>query len=205
MLQSCALVVLVVLAGAPVSAVVIDNFEEGPFSISGDTTTGFGSQSPLMAANAIADTREDSIQSGAVGQFATADLTLSAGDDALVTTLPASGGTLSLIYRPAPTDLTEGGARTVSCSGSMRPRPVPRSPSSARTPSAAPSRSPRRSQGPGPFRASCRTCLVSIRRKSTSYASSSPARVQGAGRSVMSAPRRCRRPFPRCRLPQRPR
>lgn len=110
MLKPCALAVLVMLAVAPVSAVVVDNFEEGPFSISGDTTTGFGIQSPLMAANAIDDTREVSIQSGAAGQFATAVLTLSAGDDALVATLPASGGTLSLIYRPVPTDLTEGGS-----------------------------------------------------------------------------------------------
>jgi hypothetical protein len=104
------LIVLMLLTSAPAQAIVIDNFEEGAFSISGDTTPSFASQSPLASENAIADVREDNIASGASGQMATADLALSAGDDGLVVLFPDSGGTLNLIYRPAPTDLTEGGS-----------------------------------------------------------------------------------------------
>lgn len=105
-----ALMILVLLAAGPVRAVVVDNFEEGPFSLSGDIAGGFGLQSPLAVQNAIDDERDSSIQSGAPGQLATAELALTAGDDAVVATLPASGGTLSFIYRPAPTDLTAGGS-----------------------------------------------------------------------------------------------
>jgi hypothetical protein len=102
---------LFVLTAASAEAVVIDNFEQGPFAITGDAALiGLGVQTSLAPENAIDDTREVTVQSGAIGQDAGAVLALTGGDDALEIGFPASGGTVSLIYRPEATDLTDGGS-----------------------------------------------------------------------------------------------
>ena len=104
------LIALALLGADPAVAVVVDEFEEGPFSFSGDTTWGSGVQFPLTPSSALGGSREVRIFSPVAGQFASADLVLTPGDDSVVVGLPASGGQLTLIYRPAATDLTEGGA-----------------------------------------------------------------------------------------------
>jgi hypothetical protein len=107
---SSALLALLLVASHPVSALVIDNFEEGPFSLV--ATPGSPQQTVVLVTqgvNCIADRRLVTLSSFGPDP-AGAQLNIGNPDDESQMVMPQNGGHLLLEYRPVPAaDLTAGG------------------------------------------------------------------------------------------------
>ena len=105
---------LLLAVGGPARALVVDDFEGGAFSYSGNSFGDGGSQNVAFPAQVLGGKREVYVQSNLVDQLADADLALtSTADDAVSLVLPTAGGELELTYAPpAPFDLTLGGSAT---------------------------------------------------------------------------------------------
>ena len=105
-----ALLALLLVAPHPVSALVIDNFEEGPFSLV--ATPGSPQQTVVLVTpgvNCIADRRLVTLSSFGPDP-AGAQLNIGNPDDESQMVMPQNGGHLLLEYRPVPAaDLTAGG------------------------------------------------------------------------------------------------
>ncbi len=105
-----ALLALLLVAPHPVSALVIDNFEEGPFSLV--ATPGSPQQTVVLVTqgvNCIADRRFVTLSSFGPDP-AGAQLNIGNPDDESQMVMPQNGGHLLLEYRPIPAaDVTAGG------------------------------------------------------------------------------------------------
>jgi hypothetical protein len=103
----------VALSGAA-QALVIDDFEGGAFSYSGNSSGDGGSQTVTSPAQVLGGRREVYVESNLFDDTVDAHLAPTPGDDDAVSlVVPASGGLFELSYAPpAPFDMTLGGSAT---------------------------------------------------------------------------------------------
>lgn len=107
LLHGAALLASLVLA-TDAAALLIDNFEEGPFSLAASPGGSDSGSQVVSAAGAIASPRQVSITSN--GDFCTADLSVSATtDDEVQMVMGRDGGLFRTVYSPGQVDLTGGG------------------------------------------------------------------------------------------------
>ena len=103
------ILLLTVVAGTPCSAMVIDNFEDGAFSLMTNSVIS-GSQAVTPGLHCVANTRYVGLgsSSAAITIFSQLDVASLALDHEMQCVF-TGGGRLELEYLPNPTDLTAGG------------------------------------------------------------------------------------------------
>jgi hypothetical protein len=102
------------LSSSASALITIDNFEEGPFSLTQTFSPVSDTQTGLSSSNVASGERRVDLSGGAlVGPYASAELSISAGDDSASVSVPAGlASSTSIEFRyifGSPIDLTGGG------------------------------------------------------------------------------------------------